>query len=62
MFKRILRKNTDSYYKINKKQKVWLSSRGGRNVNDLRVAPNGELYVNMGNGDYGYVRVYLPKI
>lgn len=38
----------------------WLESRGGRTVNDLHYDEKG-LFVYMGNGNGGEMKVYLPE-
>lgn len=45
---------------ITYKQQRWLDDRGGRNIHDVHGDEKG-LYVFMGNGAGGDVKVYVPN-
>jgi len=46
---------------ITYKQKKWLDDHGGRTIGDLILGDPKGLYVLMGNGHGGDMKVYLPK-
>lgn len=46
---------------ITHKQKKWLDDRGGRNISDVLVNPDGTIYTLMGNGAGGDMKVYVPN-
>jgi len=47
---------------ITPNQEIWLNQQGGRDTHDVLEEPDGRLYVEMFNPEYGLSRekVYLP--
>ena len=46
---------------ITYKQKQWLDEHGGRRLADVHSNPDGTIYVLMGNGAGGDMKVYVPS-
>lgn len=47
-------------FKITKKQNLWLTQKGGRNSGDVRTEKDGRMFVLMGDGHGGSMRIYVP--
>lgn len=45
---------------LTKKQREWIDSRGGRNMNDVEVDSDNQLYIVMTDGFGNDVPVYIP--
>lgn len=45
---------------LSEKQLTWLRQKGGRDISDVRVDSNGEMFVYMGDGEGSVKPVYIP--